>query len=277
MARLIGVALLLLSVGACGVHAVPPPIDVSLIGAVVGQIKEEVGLYETTVRADRPAAGTLIQPSPGIVCGNGLVDFDIVSVTAALTTKVVVTNSGSVAVTVPLGTTGGTVKPSGNGSEIATNSQVLTFTMYPILPVDDRVRPGATPADHPIAATLLNLRTALRQAAKYLPCMSTAHDPAHDPDNTFVLGLDIQDTGGGGIALSLVLLDASYTHTRETTQTHTITVAFRPTVPASDRAKPTVPAAGGVRDPFRTWTLRPRNLGTPSRGGAAPASGGPVI
>jgi len=208
-------------------------LDVRVIGAVVGEIKEEVGIYQAIVQAERPPPGMPLLPvAPGMICGHGLVDFDVVAVTAALTTKTAVTTSADIKLTVPLDPSAtSTLTPSGKVAEVTTNSQVLTFNAYPILPVAYEIAKGEDVARRPIAFTLLSLRNALREAAYKRPCFSTVHDPEKDPNNTFVLGFEVVRTTGGGIALKLALLDASFSRSREVTEGNTITVSFRPYIP----------------------------------------------
>lgn len=246
----------MMCLGGCSHDYIPSPLDVRLIGAVIGEIKEQVGIYQATVQSERPAPGAPLPPAPsGMLCGHGLVDFDIVAVSATLTTKVAVTTSADLKLTLPLDPSAtSTLTPSGNGKEVTTNSQVLTFSAYPILPVTFEVARNEDIAKRPVAFTLLSLRNALREAAYKHPCFSTIHDAEKDQDDTFVLGFDIVKTLGGGIALKLMVLDASYSRTREITQGNTITVSFRPYMPLVDiKPKPRTVRPGGENSPVGTF------------------------
>lgn len=276
-----------ISLAACSHDYVPPPLDVRVIGAVVGEIKEEVGIYQAIVQAERPPPGTPIPPAPpGMVCGRGLVDFDVMAVTAALTTKAAVTTSADIKLTVPLDPSAtSTLAPSGKVGEVTTNSQVLTFNAYPVLPVAYEVTKGEDVVRRPVAFTLFSLRNALREAAYKRPCFSTVHDPGKDPDNTFVLGFEVVRTTGGGIALKLAVLDASFSRSREVTQGNTITVSFRPYVPslqgqATGMGRPGDVRPGGDGRPDHTFGKRvPLHLnGLPTLRGqrGRPVSAAPI-
>lgn len=226
---------------ACGSARQPPPIDVRAIGAVVGRIKEEIGTYQRIVQDDRRSAASRSPLAPGVVCGNGSVDFDIVRATATLTTTVRYAANASGGASIPLLPAGvpGTVAPSVTGGRTTTNTQVLTFNAYPNLPTEYAGSLALT--ERPVAAILLSLRAALREAARTQPCLSTVHDPATDKENVVEVAFEVEEVAGVGIKLNLVVVDLGASGERRTTVGNSIVIGFRPYVPASEPARARAP------------------------------------
>jgi hypothetical protein len=259
----------------CATEAPPQPLDVRLIGEVVAKIKHQVGIYQSKVQSERDK-NTLVPRDPGDpapLCGDGLVDFNITSVTAALTTKVEINTKGSASISAPLATgiMGG---PSGGGGKDATNSQVLTFIEYPVYPVKFPYNPDTDKLDDPhnvVAAALYSYRTALRQSAYFYPCFSTLKDPSKDKENTLVVDVSAvldQDIGG---ALNVEFLKLAFDHDQKSTSDHKITFGFRPYDPSHPNEatvlpdkRPTSPAnkepIPAVHAANRSVVVVPRNL-----------------
>ena len=225
----------------------PPPISISLIGKAVGEVKHQVGIYQSIVQAD-PLRYTKLPPVENDkVCGPGLVDFDITSVTVALTTKVETNTNGTVAGTAPIGASGATIGAGLGGGNDVTNSQVLTFNMYPILPVTYERTPGADDLNRPenaVAATLIAFRTALRGAAVARPCFSTVHDADKDADNTLVVGVEAVTDFSQNVTLKLAFVDLAFSHDQKNTQGSTLTFSFRPYIPVKPVAGHAQPTDG---------------------------------
>ena len=256
----------------------PEPLDIALIGKTVAQIKEQVGIYQAIVNRDPSRTRPLPPIGQDHVCGPGLADFDITAVKAELTTKIETKKDGSGAVTAPIAPLpGATVGGGGGGGLDATNSQVLTFNMFPILNQkfttlvnDEELRLP----ENSVSATLLAFRGALRQASFYKPCFSTVHDQAKDKPDTLVVGVEAVQDKSFNVTLKLIFLNLGGTDDQKQTNGSKVTFSFEPwplvkiSAPmkaASGKNKKTVGVGlrGGAvhrRDEIERRTTRPINI-----------------
>jgi hypothetical protein len=188
-----------------------------------------VGIYMRAVTYGEKIGATKMYS-----CGHGDIGFDISSVKAELTVTNETISSAGVTLKIPVHAV--TVSPSGSGKADATNTQALTYNLWPLemefQNLERTVPSKEELAEAPIAAVLLALREALAESAetKYgkQPCF-TDYDPAKpgaDAGNTTKLDLKFVRDIKGGLEISVGVLDLTASMERIGTSGNTLTVAF---------------------------------------------------
>lgn len=245
---------LLVVLGGCQGPLRQQAIDVAAISAVQDDLKRQIAHYAAYARNPRQIpvrrGDTIVEtniseltaPDGGQVwaCGTGNIGFDILSVEAELTTTLGSSVGGNLGVTVPL--QGVTVGGKVGGGRTVTNTQTLTYNVYPIL--DDTTELNPTRADvnrYPIAKVLTDLRQALLASATRFDysfdpprrrpptaCVTNYNPEKIDaPGGTYTLGLSVVETLSGGVSISLALVELGVDGSRKSTTGHTLHVAFR--------------------------------------------------
>jgi hypothetical protein len=153
----------------------------------------------------------------------------VISVSLDLTTTLDTTASGSLGFTIPIIGPTGTVGPSGSASHEVSNTQELSFPLFPVADSSFRMD-TSTAAPAPIADAIFALREALiRSSALEAVCFYdfNYHDPKSDKGGTFKLGLTITDDGKGGVDVKLAVVDVGANYERKSVTGNTITIAFQ--------------------------------------------------
>jgi hypothetical protein len=192
------------------------------IAVVQADIKHQIALYMAVPPPDTRAMQ--------FWCGSGNIGFDISQVKAELTVTNEAIDNGGVKATIPLVVS---VGPSGSLKRDVTNTQVLTYNLWPV--ADDQ-QPSLGSADlksAPIAATLVSLRDALIEgASKSAPgpqaCFTDYNldKPSGDSGDTFKLGLTFVNDATMGLELKVSVLDLTATREDKGTTGNTMTVSF---------------------------------------------------
>ncbi|WP_157212026.1 hypothetical protein [Sinorhizobium sojae] len=198
----------------------------SAIQSVVDDMKRQVSVY---VAYQNSPQGTrsVINASATKTCGNGLIDFDVKSVKL----EVLTTHESSVEGGVGFGpvVTGSATLSGGLGAgRSVSNTQELVLAAE-MLPNRSFVYAGRESVESaPIAGTLINLRDALIKAGEVQNrvCFKTTKDA--DDGNTYKIALNIEDHGGGNIALGLAPLAFDVSGETKSTTGNTLTVTFEP-------------------------------------------------
>jgi hypothetical protein len=216
--------------GAC--CATPPPkqaLDSKAIEKVQAEIKRQIGIY---MLAPAPNAGD----SANYWCGKGAINFDIASIKAELTTTIETINGGGLKLKIPVSAV--TIGPSASAKMDTTNTQTLTYNLWPVALGEQLSTLGApSQADidgAPIAKVLLALRDAIIESAKKgvgkgpQPCFAdyNPQKPSSDAGNTFKLGLTFVTDTTGGIDVSVGVLDLNASTEMKGTTGNTLTIAF---------------------------------------------------
>jgi len=228
------VALAIAALGLVGCSQRPPPVNaisVPVISKVLGEIKREVSIYQSSANDWRtdPNRDPADVQNLHFVCGQGKVDFDIVSIAAELTATSEQNIGGSLEVTVPVLGPTGSIGPSAGTSRDVNNTQTMNFTLYPIDASNFRMGgPDGKPA--PIAEALRDLRTALiKGATSEGACMYDYNhaDPKSDKGHSYTLGLTVTDDTKGGIDVKLAIVSFSLNGETKSVTGNTLTVTFR--------------------------------------------------
>jgi hypothetical protein len=225
---------LLLGSAMSGCRSMTPPkqaLDTAAISAVQSEIKRQVGIYARVSREKIP------QDPIQFACGNGNVDFDISTVKAELTVTTARTSKTGLSLEVPWN--GVTISSTGQRTRGATNTQVLTYTLWL---ADSNLQAFAKEnaevskeevLDAPIAQVLLSLREALLNGAKKSgrgpePCF-TNYDPAKpamDAGNSFKLGLAYDSGRTGGLEIKIGIIDLTSSTEWKSSTGNTLTITF---------------------------------------------------
>lgn len=238
MSRGLGVILACaLALGGC--VGTPPPslqaIDRSAIEIVQAEIKRQIGVYlaKAEQRRRQPAG-----PAVARWCGDGSIDYDVVSVKVDLATTDMTNNSANAGLKIPVLTGGkGSIGPSVSTSRTVTNSQELVYTEYMLgkqyQPAELMALPPDTSKPSPIADLMDAQRTALIDAAIKVdhpypqPCF-TNFDPSDPskPQSTVTIGVKFESDDNGGIKVDLVVLSFGASVERKGSFANTITVTY---------------------------------------------------
>ncbi|MDP9087461.1 MAG: hypothetical protein M3O26_01785 [Pseudomonadota bacterium] len=214
--------------GCCTTPTTKQALDTKAIQAVQADIKRQVGIYIMASKNSVTDAGEFW-------CGTGNVDFDISTIKAELTTTIETINNAGMKLTIPVSAV--TVGSSGSAQLDVTNTQVLTYNLWPLetrrqtnltfAPTPEQIKAA------PIAQVLLSLREALINSARKTnkdpqACFTdyNPNKPAADAGNTFKLGLSFVTAVSGGIEIKVAILDLTASTEIKGTTGNTLTVSF---------------------------------------------------
>jgi hypothetical protein len=205
------------------------------IDQVLSRIKEEVSVYESKVNSYRqyPETDTALigARKQGLKCGKGLIDFDLVSVQATLTTTASLSGGGSFGFSIPVVSPAGTIGPTFTGSHQVDNTQELTFSVFPS-PIKKDFSYDTDGKKSVIEDTLLALRESfLRTAAKPGACYYDYNyrDPKSDKGDTYKFGLTVTDDGTADVSIKLAPLTAGLSGEAKSITGNTLLVTFQQT------------------------------------------------
>ena len=194
------------------------------IEKVQAEIKRQVGVYIAASAQDSPG-----DPKE-FWCGSGNVGFDIASVKVELTVTDETIRNVGIKAKLPYNAI--TVGPSGSLKTDTTNTEVLTYSLWPL----DASRQLSLPPDDiksaPIAEVLSSLRAGLINSSKRTAPGPQACFTDYNPDkpseagNTFKLGLSFVNDVTGGFELNVWVLDLTATTESKGTTGNTLTVSF---------------------------------------------------
>ena len=208
---------------ACNTVSTPKQaLNEKAIAVVQADIKRQIALYMAVPPPDTHAMQ--------FWCGSGNIGFDISQVKAELTVTNEAIDNGGVKATIPLVVS---VGPSGSLKRDVTNTQVLTYNLWPV--AGDK-QPSVAPGDlksAPIAATLVALRDALIEGASKSAtgpqaCFTDYNPdkPSGDSGDAFKIGLTFVNDATLGLELKLSVLGLTATHEVKGTTGNTLTVSF---------------------------------------------------
>lgn len=191
------------------------------VADVVKLIKEDIKKYQNYSAS--------VQNEPLANSCNGYVNFNIESIKVSMKVQTINGAEGKAGLTIPMGVV--EVGPSGSVAQKETNTQTLTFTMYPEKGVKsseeiDKTKPKAE--NSPIASTLVNLRENLLIVSNVKPCM-TFQNPIKDKDvgATFEFGFGVEKKAIGGVGLEFIIFSVGASKSSLKDYSNTITVTFK--------------------------------------------------
>ena len=224
----------------------PQALDKNAIATVQADIKRQVGVYMRAARKSGVPSGTQFW------CGSGKIDFDISSVKAQLTTSIETATNAGLKLKIPVDVI--TIGPSGNEKVDVTNTQSLTYNLWPLVmsqqSLDDTMPTTDELKGAPIAQVLMDLRDALIASATQKqkgpqPCFTdyNPEKPSSDAGNTITLALSFVNDANAGVEVDVGILGVTATGELKGTTGNTLTVSFvQKGLDAIQRAKDKVDA-----------------------------------
>jgi hypothetical protein len=191
---------------------------------VQAEIKRQVGVYLAGSSHNSPGR------AEDFWCGSGNLGFDIASVKAELTVTDETIHNAGIKAKLPFNAI--TVGPSGSLKTDVTNTQVLTYSLWPLDVSQQPDLPTGDIKTAPIAEVLSSLRDALINSSKKTAPGPQACFTDYNPDkpseagNTFKLGLSFVNDVTGGFELNVWVLDLTATSESKGTTGNTLTVSF---------------------------------------------------
>ncbi|MGP1715806.1 MAG: hypothetical protein ACTS9Y_16205 [Methylophilus sp.] len=191
------------------------------IANIVKALKADVQLFQNY-------SASLPQESKTNAC-KGNLNFNIESLKVVMKVQSVGGKEGKAGLAIPIGT--GAFEPGVNASKRDTNSQILTFTIYPkpgVKSVASNIKKEIKYDSSPIAYTLASLRDNLLDASSVEPCMSF-QNPNKDKDvaSTFEFGFGVEKKASANAGINLIIFSIGGGKSSLQETTNTITVSFR--------------------------------------------------
>lgn len=197
------------------------------VADIVQLLKQDIEQYEIlslTIPEGASPDGSL--PNK---CG-GNVNFNIESLKVTMKVTAISGKEGKAGLSFKLGEAAA-LDSGVNGALKESNSQILTFTLYP----KDGWKPDKTKAvanityqDFPISYTLASLRKNLLYASYFEPCMTFSNpNNAKDVASTFEFGFEVEKKKSDTAGFNLVIFSIGGTKSAQQTFSNTITVSFK--------------------------------------------------
>lgn len=224
-----------LGLSGCVTTRQPPlqAINAPAIENVQLELKRQLAVYIARARAARKAEASA--PKVPTWCGDGSIDYEVVSVKVDLTIARDDTRSAKAGLKIPM--VGGSIGPNASGNSMTSNTQELEYNLY-MLPDEfqpDELNTIPTDTKAPIADIMMAEREALIKAAQRTnsntspqPCLTNFDkDKTDAATSTITIGLKLTDEGSAGVDVDLGIVSFGATTDTKSSSGNTIAVTFR--------------------------------------------------